>query len=155
MWRWPLKISIADKCSHFTCQNMLKYLLAAGWKHNDCNIITYSSYTNTKCVEKHWFDLLSIHTISSLRLFLSSNWMRSCSSSRAERYRVSWAFWNSMIWSNTARNWFNRDCKHTRRTSMRDQHRYTITLCKCIVPCCSHPAGSEKWLCPGKRHVLI
>lgn len=70
-----------------------------------------------KCVEKHWFDLLSIHTISSLCFFLSSNWMRNCSSSKAERYRVSWAFWNSMIWSNTARNWFNRDCKHTQRTT--------------------------------------
>ncbi len=62
-------------------------------------------------------DLRSTHTISPLWLFLSSNWMRSCSSSRAERYRVSWAFWNSMIWSNTARNWFNRDCKHTQRTT--------------------------------------
>lgn len=163
MWRWTLNISIADKCSHFTCQNMLKYFFGLQDESIMAVILLPIQFIRViKCVEKHWVDLLSIHTISSLCFFLSSNWMRNCSSSKAERYRVSWAFWNSMIWSNTARNWFNRDCKHTEdnrvtemRTSMRDHHQYTITLCKCIVPCCSHPAGSEKWWCPGKRHELL
>lgn len=48
-------------------------------------------------------------TSSSLCRFFSSNCSRRVSSSSAERYRESCAFWNSIIWSNMALSWFKRD----------------------------------------------
>lgn len=65
-------------------------------------------------IKKHIYtlctDLRTGHyTSSSLCCFPFSYCKRRESSSRAERYRESWALWNSMIWSNIALNWFKRD----------------------------------------------
>lgn len=54
-------------------------------------------------------------TSSSLCCFLSSYCSRRASSSRAERYRESWALWNSMIWSNMALSWFKSDWTERRK----------------------------------------
>lgn len=57
----------------------------------------------------YWVQNFGHPTSSSLCCFPFSYCRRRESSSRAERYRESWALWNSMIWSNIARNWFKRD----------------------------------------------
>lgn len=103
---------------------------------------------------------LSGPTSSSLCRFFSSYCSRRVSSSSAERYRESWALWNSMIWSKMALSWFKRDwTEHTGKEFKEACAEISLFLedyhcvCVCVLPCCCCLADIGRWWCPGRRRA--